>query len=143
QVWRRQRTAGAFVKGEHPEGWRGTEETEVRVAYDAKTLYIGAYLKDRDPRRLIVNDIKKDFYEGDQDDFEILLDTFGDRQNGYVFITNPDGAKADRQIANEGREINLSWDAVWTVRTKVRADGWVAEIAIPLRSLRFDPSRDR
>ena len=85
-------------------------------------------------------DIKKDFKEEDQDDFEVLLDTFGDRRNGYVFITNILGAKADRQVANEGREINTSWDAVWSVKTRVVDDGWIVEMAIPLRSLRFDPA---
>ena len=44
----------------------------------------------------------------------MILDTFGDRRNGYVFITNREGARADQQVANEGREINTSWDAVWT-----------------------------
>mgnify|MGYP001294787779 CR=1 FL=1 len=139
--WQGAKPVSGFVQSEPREGEAATEATEVRIAYDDRTLYIGATLKDRDPSLLIVNDIKKDFREEDQDDFEVLLDTFGDRTNGYVFITNPAGAKADRQVANEGREINTSWDAVWSVATRVGDDGWVAEIAIPLRSLRFDPAR--
>ena len=73
----------------------------------------------------------------------MLLDTFGDRRNGYIFITNAAGAKADRQIANEGREMNTSWDAIWTVVTRRVADGWTAEIAIPFRSLRFNGGSDQ
>ncbi|MBM4185708.1 MAG: carbohydrate binding family 9 domain-containing protein [Gemmatimonadetes bacterium] len=142
-AWAAAKPVGGFVQSEPREGEPATESTEVRVAYDGGTLYIGAYLKDREPGRLIVNDIKKDFKEEDQDDFEILLDTFDDRTNGYVFLTNPEGAKADRQVANEGREINTSWDAVWNVKTRVVDDGWIAEFAIPFRSLRFDPARDR
>ncbi len=141
-AWGRAKVASGFVQSEPQEGEPATEATEVRVLYDERTLYIGAYLKDRDPAHLIVNDIKKDFKEEDQDDFEVLLDTFDDRTNGYVFITNAEGAKADRQVANEGREINTSWDAVWSVRTRIVEDGWIAELAIPLRSLRFDPRRD-
>ncbi|MFN0180589.1 MAG: DUF5916 domain-containing protein [Gemmatimonadales bacterium] len=141
--WQAARPVSGFVQSEPREGEGATEATEVRVLYDERTLFIGAHLKDGDPSKLIVNDIKKDFREEDQDDFEVLLDTFGDRTNGYVFITNPEGAKADRQVANEGREINTSWDAVWSVATRITEDGWVAEMAIPLRSLRFDPGRDR
>ncbi len=139
-VWRQARPASGFVQSEPSEGQPASEPTEVWVAYDNKNLYVAAYLHDREPARLVVNDIKKDFKELDQDDFEILLDTFGDRQNGYVFMTNPAGARADRQVANEGREVNTSWDAAWAVKTKVVADGWVAEFAIPFRSLRFDPA---
>ena len=140
EVWGRAKAATGFVQSEPTEGLPATEASEVRVVSDGRTIYIGAYLYDREPGKLIVNDIKKDFKEEDQDDFEVLLDTFGDRRNGYVFITNIEGAKADRQVANEGREVNTSWDAVWSVKTRVVDDGWVVEMAIPLRSLRFDPA---
>ncbi|MEO8450727.1 MAG: DUF5916 domain-containing protein [Gemmatimonadota bacterium] len=139
-VWHRARAVSGFVQSEPKEGQPATEPTEVWVAYDQRNLYVAAYLHDREPGRLVINDIKKDFLESDQDDFEVLLDTFGDRRNGYVFSTNVEGAKADKQIANEGREINTSWDAVWNVKTRLVADGWIAEMAIPFRSLRFDPA---
>jgi len=76
-------------------------------------------MHDREPDKIIINDIKKDFYEIDQDDFEVILDTFRDRHNGYMFLTNAAGAKADRLVASEGREVNTSWDAVWSVRTRI------------------------
>lgn len=86
----------------------------------------------------MVNDIRKDFNPEQQDAFEVILDTFHDRRNGYVFITNLAGARADWQVANEGREINTSWDGIWTVHTRRMDDGWVVEMAIPFGSLRFD-----
>jgi hypothetical protein len=91
----------------------------------------------------VVNDIRKDFREDDQDDFEMLLDTFGDRRNAYVFITNVEGARHDRQVALEGREVNASWDAIWDVRTQRAADGWTLEMRIPFRALRFDRASER
>lgn len=138
-AWRDAPVVSDFVQSEPMTGAPATERTEVRVLYDQGTLYIGAYLFDREPDKLVVNDIKKDFREEDQDDFEVILDTFHDKRNGYVFLTNVEGARADRQVANEGREINTNWDAVWTVKTRRVADGWVAEMAIPFRALRFDP----
>ena len=142
-IWRRVTPASGFVQAEPDEGKAATEATEVRVTYDADALYIAAYMHDRDPRGIVINDLRKDFDEQNQDSFEILLDTFGDRRNGYIFITNAAGAKSDRQIANEGREVNTSWDAVWTVATQRVADGWTAEIAIPFRSLRFTGGADQ
>ena len=133
--------AADFVQSEPHAGEPASERTDVRVLYDATRLYIGAYLHDRTPSDIVVNDIRKDFDSEQQDDFEVILDTFHDRRNGYVFITNLAGARGDRQVANEGREINASWDGIWAVKTSRVADGWVIEMAIPFRTLRFDFAR--
>lgn len=140
EAWKEAPIATGFVQSEPREGQPATEATEVRVLFDAENIYIGAYMHDSDPARLVVADLRKDFREEDQDDFEVILDTFTDRRNGYVFITNPAGARVDRQIANEGREINPSWDAIWDVKTTRVSDGWTAEMRIPFRALRFDPT---
>ncbi|HSM60817.1 MAG TPA: DUF5916 domain-containing protein [Longimicrobiales bacterium] len=137
-VWRNGTAATGFVQAEPREGQPASERTEVRVAYDDGNLYVAARLWDSDSDGLVVTDIKKDFTETAQDGFGVILDTFRDRRNGYVFLTNPEGARADWQVANEGREINTSWDAVWTVRTQRDAEGWTVEMAIPFRALRFE-----
>jgi len=137
-VWRDTPAAGGFVQAEPREGEPSSEETEVWVAFDEENLYVGAYLHDSDPSGIVVNDIRKDFDDQTQDVFSVILDTFADRRNGYVFMTNPEGARGDRQVANEGREINTSWDAIWSVETLRVEDGWTLEMAIPFRALRFD-----
>ncbi|MFN8059786.1 MAG: DUF5916 domain-containing protein [Vicinamibacterales bacterium] len=138
-VWSQATPVGDFVQGEPLTGSPATEATDVKMAYDGQNLYVAAYLHDSDPDHLVVNEIRKDFKNDVQDTFEIIIDTFGDRRNGFVFMTNPEGARADQQVANEGRETNASWDAVWFVKTRQVADGWIAEIAIPFKSLRFEP----
>lgn len=136
--WLTAPSATGFTQSEPHTGTPGTENTDVRVLFDDEHLYVGAHLHDREPDKLIINDLKKDFAEDQQDDFEVILDTFHDRTNGYVFITNVAGAKADRQVANEGREVNASWDGIWTVKTTRVADGWTVEMEIPFKTLRFD-----
>ena len=137
-AWSAAEAASSFQQSEPLSGQPASMATDVRVLFDADYLYIGAFLHDSAPSLAVVNDIRKDFTEEDQDDFEVLLDTFGDRRNGYVFSTNIEGARHDRQVALEGREVNRSWDAVWDVRTRKRADGWTVEMRIPFRALRFD-----
>lgn len=137
-AWSKASPAVDFVQSEPHTGDPSSEATEVRVLFDNRVLYVGAYLHDRDARHLIVNDIRKDFREDDQDTFELLIDTFHDRTNGYVFIVNAEGARTDKQIANEGRETNSSWDGVWSVKTTRVEDGWIVEMAIPFTSLRYD-----
>jgi hypothetical protein len=138
EVWGRAEPVADFVQSEPLTDQPATEITQVRMAYDDQNLYVAAYCYDTDPSAIVINEIRKDFDPEESDTFEILLDTFADRRNGYVFATNVEGARLDQQIANEGREINTSWDAVWFVRTQRVADGWIAEIAIPFRSLRFE-----
>lgn len=140
-VWTEAEPVGDFVQAEPDEGKPATEPTVVRITYDPANLYVSAYCYD-DPRGLVVTDIRKDFGRENQDGFEVILDTFGDRRNGYVFATNPAGARADEQVTNEGRDVNTSWDAPWTVRTRQVKDGWTVEMAIPLRSLRFRQDRE-
>jgi hypothetical protein len=136
-AWRRATPVSGFVQSEPQDGQPATEATDVRVVCDKDTLYIGAVCHDREAGSGIVSQIREDFTSSDQDTFEVILDTFADRRNGFVFITNRAGARSDQQVANEGRETNASWDAAWVVGTHQSADGWTVEMAVPFRSLRF------
>ena len=108
-VWQTADVARGFVQAEPREGLAATERTEVRIAYDDRNLYVGAMLYDSEVGALVVNDIKKDFAETAQDAFAVILDTFRDRRNGYVFMTNPEGAKRDyrqdRQLHSDTLEL--------------------------------------
>jgi Domain of unknown function (DUF5916)/Carbohydrate family 9 binding domain-like len=142
-LWQRAEPATGFVQADPLEGEPATEQTEVRVAFDRNYLYIAARCLDSDPSGVIVNEIRKDFVPREQDAFEVLLDTFLDRRNGFVFSTNAAGARADTQIADEGREVNTNWDAVWWVAGARTAEGWSAEFKIPFKTLRFEGGPDR
>ncbi|MCC7180290.1 MAG: carbohydrate binding family 9 domain-containing protein [Acidobacteria bacterium] len=137
-VWTAAEPATDFVQADPLEGQPATERTEVRVAFDHDFLYIAARCLDSDPSGVIVNEIRKDFVPREQDAFEVLLDTFLDRRNGFVFSTNAAGARADTQIANEGREVNTNWDAVWWVAAARNVEGWAAEFKIPFKTLRYE-----
>ena len=143
EAWITAEPATDFVQAEPHEGQAATERTTVRLLFDRDALYVGVRCDDAMASALIVNDIRKDFTPGEQDTFELLLDTFADRRNGFVFATNPAGARSDTQIANEGRDVNTSWDAVWSVATKVDASGWSAEMRIPFKTLRFERGEGR
>ena len=80
----------------------------------------------------------------------MLLDTFNDGQNAFVFGTNPFGIQCDGQVTGEGQAgqgnrggFNLDWDADWTVRAQTTERGWEAEFAIPLKTLRYNPGDER
>jgi len=135
--WASAPVARGFIQSDPREGQPATFDTEVRMLYDDDAIYFGVVAADKEPSRIIVTDLRKDYAVDASDAFTVLLDTFHDGRNGYEFATNPSGAKWDAQITNEGREINANWDGIWDVRTRMTDTGWVAEIWIPFRTLKF------
>jgi hypothetical protein len=129
--------ASGFIQNDPREGEPATFDTEVKLLYDDEALYVGVFARDEEPGSLIVNDLKKDFDTANSDGFTVIIDTFRDERNGYMFSTNPSGAKFDSQVSNEGRENNTNWDGIWDVKTHISERGWHAEIKIPFRTVKF------
>ncbi len=144
-AWQRAPVAGGFRQREPHVGQPATLPTEVRVMYDASTLYVGVKAVEP-PADVIARILHRDRlmspgfggigFAGD-DGVAILLDTFHDRRNAFVFAVNPNGAVYDALVTDEGREINADWRGVWQARAQRTKDGWSAEFAIPFRTLRF------
>src|SRR5690606_33444557 len=85
------------------EGQPSSETTEVRIVFTHDTLYVGVVCYDRDPASIIVSDSRRDADLEDTDSFRIIFDTYRDRQNGFVFGTNPAAIEYDGQVTNEGQ----------------------------------------
>ena len=122
-----------------------TEQTEIRIGYDDRFLYVAGRLYDSNPDQIRANSMYRDLYSGD-DTFSIILDTFNDHENGLWFATTPNGVRLDMAIINDlegggpnpfGRVINSSWNTFWDVATSRSEDGWFAEMRIPFSSLGF------
>jgi hypothetical protein len=147
-----------FVQRELNEGLPPTERTEVRLATDGEYLYVGARLFDREPALIVPGETIRDVPLANSDHFAFILDTYRDRQNGFVFGTTPAGVEYDGQVIREGEGggafvagqtraqagamggFNLNWDASWTVRTTVDSLGWTAEFRIPFATIRYEGS---
>ena len=151
EVWLQAAVIDEFIQQEPSEGDPATERTVVRLLYDEHSLYIGVEAHDSLPDAIIATEKRRDSPRLlDEDSFQVILDTFHDRRSGYMFVTNPLGAKLEQQVAAEGEggfggnspNINLNWDGVWDVATSRTSEGWVAEIAIPMVTLRF-PNAER
>lgn len=144
-AWQDGDVASGFRQREPDEGAPASESTRIRVLYDQENLYIGVWAFDSRPDRIIARQLERDARlglsrfgpSGGDDAIELILDTFHDRRNAYYFGTNPQGIQVDGLITDESHEPDLDWDGVWDVRARVSNDGWTAEFAIPLRTLRF------
>ena len=126
-----------FLQREPREGAPASETTEVRILFDTRNIYFGVFCRDSNPAGIRATELRRDDSLNNDDIFELVLDTFHDRRNGYLFRINPLGTKYDAAVSNDGTAINPNWDEQWDVSTRVTAEGWTAEIAIPFKSLRF------
>ncbi|MBC7187100.1 MAG: carbohydrate binding family 9 domain-containing protein [Calditrichaeota bacterium] len=136
-AWQAVAFQGDFVQREPEEGAASSERTEVAVLYDAENLYLGVKCYDTEPERLVAREMLRDTQLDDDDNFEIVIDSYRDRRSGFYFVVNPRGAMRDAVFSNEGRNFNPAWDGIWKCRTQVNHLGWFAEIAIPWKTLRF------
>lgn len=140
--WSQADTATHFRQQEPNEGEPATEKTEVRLLFDDKNLYVSVHAFDAEPSRINSRELVRDATFSNDDKVEILLDTYHDRRNAYRFAVNPLGTQQDALITDEGRDVNLSWDAPWLSAGRTDETGWIVEIAIPLTTLRFTEGAD-
>lgn len=162
EVWKGAPPFSSFIQQEPNEGQPSTERTEVRFLIDRRNLYIGVVSFDAEPDKIVVSQSRRDSELTDTDSIQILLDTYNDGQNAFVFGTNPFGIEYDGQVQGEGLTsgsagraggagsqtgqvagFNPNWDADWTVRASTTARGWEAEFVIPLKTVRYAPGSGR
>lgn len=126
-----------FRQKEPEEGSPATEATRVRIIYGRTHLYIGAELDDRDPALVRASELRRDNTLASDDSFAILLDTYHDLRNAFVFRVNARGTRFDGVVRNESQVVNAEWDEDWSAASELHERGWTVEIAIPFKILRF------
>jgi len=140
-AWQQAVSIGPLTQREPNEGMNASEETDVRVLYTATTLYFGILCRDRTPSDIVSTHLTRDAELESDDNLFIVIDPFLDHRNGFFFQVNPSGARADGQVANNAEEGNLDWDGIWEASARITPEGWVVEIAIPFKTLRFKPGQ--
>ncbi len=137
EVWQKAPAQGHFIQREPDFGMPASEQTEFRVLYDQRKIYIGVWVWDSHPSEIIASEMKRDSNLRKGDQIKIAIDTFHDHRNSFTFFTNPLAAEKDAQTVENGRTINYDWNAVWEVKTSRDDKGWYIELAVPLSQLRF------
>ncbi|MBI3494105.1 MAG: carbohydrate binding family 9 domain-containing protein, partial [Acidobacteria bacterium] len=162
-IWRTVEPHATFTQTDPIEGAPASERTEVRVLFDKTTLYIGVICFDSEPSKIVVSQNRRDGDLTETDAIIIVLDTFNDNQNAFVFGTNALGIEYDGQVSGEGQtsgisqnfsgtggsqrgtisSFNPNWDGDWKVKASITERGWEAELAIPFRTLRYATGTDK
>ena len=135
-----------FVQRNPHDGEKVSEETAAYLGYDRKNLYIVFVCFDDAKKVRARMSRREDIFDDDQ--VEVMLDTFHDRRRAYAFQTTPLGVQWDAIWTEASREevngnFDTSFDTVWDSRGKQTSRGFVVEIAIPFKSLRFPATKDQ
>ncbi len=138
EVWRHTSNVGDFTQFDPNEGAAPTESTAVYVLFDDNALYVGVRCFDSNPADIVGQMTRRD-RSSEADRFTVMIDSYHDQQTGFVFSTNVSGIQSDGVLSQDGKTYDITWDAVWDVKTTRTEYGWSAEFAIPFNALRFSP----
>jgi CubicO group peptidase (beta-lactamase class C family) len=132
-------TRYADFKMRHPDAGKSpSERTEVYLAYDAPTLYVAIRSFDNEPKKIRALAATED--DAWKDDWAVLcLNPYDDALNSLFFLVTPGNVRSSGMLDNDNRP-QLTVDMKWESRASIGADGWIAEMAIPLRSLSYSES---
>ena len=138
-VYREVAPFSEFIQQEPVENAPASERSDAWIFYDDTTLYIAMCNWDRDPSRMILNELRRDSSNLVQNEHvSIVLDTFHDRRNGFLFLVSALGGMLEESFFDE-RNPSRDWNTVWDAKTRITADAWTMEVAIPFKSLRYTP----
>lgn len=128
--WSEVQPVSGFVQYDPVNGAPASEETLVWAAYDDRNLYFAFLMKDSRPDKIWAELTPRNEFENN-DSITVILDTYNDRRTSISFTLNPKGVQKN------------SVETIWKSGASIRNDGWVAEMAIPFKSLRFSPAPEQ
>ncbi len=143
-VYRDVAPASDFIQIEPQDGAPATEKTEMWVTFDDDNVYVTFRCWDTRMDRLVAKEMRRDHTAiwGGDDVVVLYFDTFNDGRNGFQFVMNSIGGRTDGQAYNDG-SYNGDFNTVWDLATGRFDGGWTIEMAVPFKSLRYQPGAEQ
>lgn len=135
--WEEAETTGSFWIQSPVDGVSAGLQTEVRMLYDDKFIYLAAVLEDDDT--YVIQSLRRDEFGG-SDSFVLMIDPVGQKTNAYAFAVNAEGAQTEALLFINGDDD--SWDNKWYSATRIGEGQWIVEMAIPFTTLRYEADRN-
>ncbi len=135
-VWAGSDSAKNFIQNWPEEGKPASESTTVYLLCDNENLYVAFRCYD-EPTKIKAWITLRD--EGWGDDVSLVLAPFGDQATGYRFVVNARSVQSDMLLTNDARDSDSDWDGVWQSAAKITDFGYVVEMKIHFKSIRFRP----
>lgn len=141
-IWQTLEPVSGFRQRWPVDGSPATEPTEIRVAYDDRAIYFGLIMYDSEPELIMRSILHREGRIDKDDRIIIALDSYHDRRSAYIFELNAFGTQGDAHFTNERLNFpdDWMWEGVYESNAQITDRGWELEVAIPLTTIRFDPS---
>jgi hypothetical protein len=142
-IWKNASIEDKFIQFEPMEKAAPSQETDFRICYNDKNLFVLIQAYDTEPQKIVPLMARRD--EIDRSDaVGIFLDSYFDRRTAFEFSVNVTGVKFDAVFSDDDRSnLDKNWDPVWDVATSINDSGWIAEMRIPFNQLRFASRREQ
>ena len=119
-----------------------SQETRFFVLYDEDALYLAARMQDDQPELMTAKVLRQGGANSWLDDqFNIFLDPFNDKRNGYRFQVNPHGVRQEGLFKGSD-QVQWQWNGIWQAAASQDGEGWIAETRIPFKTISFNPQTD-
>jgi len=143
EAWKAAAVLGDFYQTQPGDNIAPSYPTQVLLGYDSKFLYIAFRAKD-EPGKLRATVAKRDQI-WDDDTVHVVLDTYNDQRRAYILGFNPLGIQADGILteSENGTREDYSLDIVMESKGVLTEDGYVVEVAIPFKSLRYEAGKGK
>lgn len=126
---------GNFTQYQPEDGTEPTQETQFKVLYDEKHLYLALRCFDTNPDEIVSRMSRRDGFQGDW--VEVNLDSYNDKRTAFSFTSSVSGVKGDEFVTDDGNNWDPSWNPIWHLKTNIDSLGWTAEVAIPFSQIRY------
>lgn len=135
EAWNSVEWGGDFIQYIPNEGQSPSQETNFKILYDEKFLYIAYRCHDAAPDSIVKRMGRRDEFPGDW--VEINIDSYHDLRSAFSFTLSVSGVRNDEFVSNNGNNWDPSWNPIWFAKTHIDEKGWTAEIKIPFSQLRY------
>lgn len=137
--WQRSTPATDFWDNFPSDSTLAAYPTTIYFASDGVSLFV-ASVCESPGADYVIPSLRRDYRAGGNDNLTFVFDPFRTGRNALVFGMNPAGVNREALISNGGEnggDFEEAWDNKWRGESRITDDGWVSELAIPLRSLRY------
>ncbi|MCB0632964.1 MAG: carbohydrate binding family 9 domain-containing protein, partial [Lewinella sp.] len=139
--WNEVEWSGGYTQWQPSSGETPTQDTKLKVLYDAKNLYVAFRCFDNDPEKIERRMSRRDGFAGDW--VEVNIDSYHDLQTAFSFTITAAGVKGDEFVSNDGNNWDTNWNPIWYAKSHIDSLGWTAEVRIPLSQLRFGKDHEQ
>ena len=138
--WKTGEWTGDYTQWIPKEGAKPSQNTQLKIFYDDKNLYVALRAFDNQPSKISRKAGRRDELTGDM--MGVSFDSYHDHRTGFEYTVTASGQKIDDILTNP-MVIDFNWNAVWYVKTGIEDSAWVAEYEIPLSQLRYSSDREQ